>query len=354
MTILSAPATHDRMPAEWEPHAACWLAFPSHEKEWGEYLSAARAEFVQLCRAIADPDPRTGKPRGERLEILVLDEAGKTTAEAWLDGIPARFHLMPFGDIWLRDIGPIFRWKSAGKLATIRFNFNGWGGKYIMPGDEKVAQGISDRLGLCSDYFPEVIEGGGIEIDGEGTCLTTRQCLLNSNRNPDRSPAQLEAVLRSAFGIKKVLWIERGLLNDHTDGHIDTIARFVAPGVVLCMEPRNADDPNAEILAEIARDLSTFTDAKGRHLRVIRIPSPGKIVDDRGEIMPASYVNFYIGNRTVVVPTYGSEWDESAVEAIAKLFPTRRAIGLSAKAILTGGGAFHCITQQHPAFPAEI
>ncbi|HEY9837966.1 MAG TPA: agmatine deiminase family protein, partial [Vampirovibrionales bacterium] len=235
-----------------------------------------------------------------------------------------------------------------GNLATVRFNFNGWGEKYILPGDAQVAKNISDRLNLPSHHFPVTLEGGAIEVDGEGTCLTTRQCLLNPNRNPQLTQSELEEILHAAFGVSKVLWLNQGLLNDHTDGHIDTIARFIAPGVVLCMEPRDTDDPNAAVLTEIAQNLSEMTDAKGRLLQVIRIPSPGKIVDDKGEIVPASYANFYIGNTTVVVPTYGAKSDQEAVEAIAKLFPSRRTIGRSAKAILLGGGAFHCITQQQP------
>ena len=348
MTTLTPPVVTYRMPAEWEPHQACWLAFPSHEDLWMESLEAARQEFVDLCRAIADPDPISGECRGESLEILVLNQAGKTLAEAALKGISARFHIIPFGDIWLRDIGPIFRIEPDGTLATVWFNFNGWGEKYILEGDAEVAKTISDRLNLPNYHFPITLEGGAIEVDGEGTCLTTQQCLLNPNRNPQLTPGQLEEILHSAFGVSKVLWLNQGLLNDHTDGHIDTIARFIAPGVVLCMEPRDADDPNAAVLTEIAQNLSEMTDAKGRPLQVIRIPSPGKIVDESGEIVPASYANFYIGNSTVVVPTYGARYDQEAVEAIAKLFPTRRTLGRSAKAILLGGGAFHCITQQQP------
>ncbi len=348
LNTLTPPVVTYQMPAEWEPHQACWLAFPSHEDLWMESLDAARAEFVELCRAIADPDPVSGESRGERLEILVLNEAGKTTAEAALKDIPAQFHIIPFGDIWLRDIGPIFRVEPDGTLATVRFNFNGWGEKYILPDDDQVAAAITDRLNLPGYHFPVTLEGGAIEVDGEGTCLTTRQCLLNPNRNPQLTQSELEEILRSAFGVSKVLWLNQGLLNDHTDGHIDTIARFVSPGVVLCMESREADDPNAAVLTEIAQDLSKMTDTKGRPLEVVRIPSPGKIVDETGEIVPASYANFYIGNSTVIVPTYDSKYDHEAVEAIAKLFPTRRTIGRSAKAILLGGGAFHCITQQQP------
>jgi agmatine deiminase len=158
----------------------------------------------------------------------------------------------------------------------------------------------------------------------------------------------LERALRNALGATQVLWLGDGLLNDHTDGHIDTVARFLSPGVVVCMRPSGSDDPNREVLAAIARDLSSMRDAAGRRLEVVRVPSPGSVRDAEGRVMPASYVNFYLGNRAVVVPTYGTPWDDQAVEEIAALFPGRRTVGVPALAILAGGGAFHCITQQQP------
>lgn len=363
--IETAQLNDWRQPAEWEPHDACWLAWPSHEQEWLGFLEETRREFVALCRAISgQPIPKKdlifypatlpNNYPNESLDILVLDEAGKNQAEKALQGIPARFHIMPFGDIWLRDIAPIFvktlpAKKGSNKLAGLRFNFNGWGEKYIMLGDELVAQNIIQQLNLPERYFPIYLEGGAIEVDGQGTCLTTRQCLLNPNRNPNLTQTDLESTIEAAFGVGKILWLNQGLLNDHTDGHIDTIARFIAPGVVICMQALDPDDPNASVLEEIAQELSSFTDAKGRSLVVRRIPSPGKILDSQGQIMPASYLNFYISNTTVVVPIYGSAYDRKAVQLISEYFPNRHTIGLSAKAILTGGGAFHCITQQQPS-----
>jgi len=346
--MLTAPPTTFYQPAEWQPHQACWLAFPSHPEEWLADLETARSEFVELCRAIADPDPEMGQAQGEALQILVLDAAGQRLAEERLAGIPATFHIAPFGDIWLRDIGPIFLVSDSGERATLRFQFNGWGDRYRLPGDETVASNIAQWVGFPSYECPLVAEGGALEVDGEGTCLTTRQCLLNGNRNPDSSQEQIEAQLRQALGVRKVLWLAEGLQNDHTDGHVDTLARFVAPGVVLCMVPVDANDPNAPALAQIHRDLSQFTDANDRRLTVATVPSPGAVRNRQGDLMPASYLNFYIGNTTVVVPTYGVATDEAAVQGIAQHFPTRRTIGLSARALLTGGGAFHCITQQQP------
>jgi agmatine deiminase len=336
-------------PAEWGHHRACWLAFPHNAYEWGEPLAAAQLEFVELCKAIADVDSSTGQARGEQIELLTTNLEVLDRARHMLAGIPINFHLIPHDDIWLRDCAPIFVKDADGAVSAAVFRFNVWGNKFELPLDEKVAVQIAKGTGLSILKYPFILEGGSVDTDGEGTCLTTRQCLLNPNRNPDLDEATLEQFLKTALGYQKILWLEDGLLNDHTDGHIDTIARFIAPTVVMCMASQSADDPNAETLERIAETLATFTDAQSRSLKVVTIPSPGRVLDGDGQTMPASYVNFYIGNSTVVVPTYGSEFDAAAVAAIAPHFPTRRTIGLPSKAILTAGGAFHCITQQQPS-----
>ncbi|BAC89622.1 agmatine deiminase family protein [Gloeobacter violaceus] len=334
-------------PAEWQPHSACWLAWPSDAELWQSDLPKAQVEFAGLCRTIADPDPQSGLPRGEYLKILVPDAEAERAARLALEGLGARFHRIRFGDIWLRDTAPIFLTGPCRALAAVRFAFNGWGGKYVLDHDTEVAAAVAATADLPTYSFPWVLEGGSVEVDGEGTCLTTRQCLLNPNRNPGMDSKAIEQGLKEALGVRKVLWLDEGLLNDHTDGHIDTIARFAAPGVVVCMQAA-PDDPNAPVLDNIAATLAGFTDAAGRMLTVVRVPSPGRVVDDNGEVMPASYVNFYIANRTVAVPTYGAPQDAAAVSAIAALFPGRRTVGLPARTILLGGGAFHCITQQQP------
>lgn len=340
------PAPGFYHPAEWQFHQACWLAFPSHEELWGENLPLVQGEFAALCQAIAFPHPITGKLQGERLKILVLDAAGELKARELLTGLEPEFYQIPFGDIWLRDTGPIFLVNPDGKTATVRFRFNGWGGKYALPGDAQVAENIAQAVDLSQYSFPFVLEGGAIETDGQGTCLTTRQCLLNPNRNPHLTPSEITASLKAVLGYQQVLWLDQGLENDHTDGHIDTLVRFVRPGVVVCMESVTEEDVNAATLKQIAEDLVTFTTAQGHPLEIVKIPSPGLVLDAEGTVMPASYVNFYIANQTVIVPTYGSEFDQPALNAIAQLFPNRQTIGLSAKHILFGGGAFHCITQQ--------
>lgn len=336
------------MPGEWENHAAVWLAWPSAQDLWLDNLAPAQAEFVALCRAIADIDPATGKARGENLNILVPTNEDGAVAETRLKGLPVRLHLIPFGDIWLRDTAALFLVGPDGTKAAVRFQFNGWGEKYLLDHDDQVSARVAQASGLQQFAIPWVLEGGSIELDGEGTCLTSRQCLLNPNRNPRMSQADLEAALKETLNVEKVLWLGDGLINDHTDGHIDTIARYIAPGKVLCMTATCEDDPNRAILAEIEKDLRGMTDARGRKLEIGLVPSPGAILNAAGQVMPASYLNFYIANTTVIVPTYGSPMDTEAVATIAKHFPGRKTVGLSAKAILSGGGAFHCISQQEP------
>ncbi len=329
-------------PAEWQPHSACWLAFPSDRSLWLENLEAAQAEFVELAKVIA---------KSEQLEILVANLETEAIARKLLSGTSANFHLIPYGDIWMRDIAPIFVVKEEKKeLATVTFAWNGWGHKYLLEHDDRVAIAIAETkfTNIPTFRFPWVLEGGAVEVDGAGTCLTTKQCLLNPNRNPELTQTEIEEGLCQALGVTKILWLEAGLLNDHTDGHIDTIARFIAPQTVMCMIAESTDDPNYEVLNHISEQLKGFTDATGKNLKVIEIPSPGLVLDPDGEIMPASYLNFYISNDHVIVPIYGTKFDQTAVAAIASCFPNRETLGLPAKIILSGGGAFHCITQQQP------
>lgn len=348
MVIVSA--SKYVMPAEWKPHEAVWLAWPTDASLWEEMLEPAQDEFVQLCEAICDLDPKTGHARGERLNILIHPDFPEqmTLAQKRLGHLPTTFHVIPYGDIWLRDTAPLFLQNGEGDIQTMCMSFNGWGNKYNLPYDKALSLTIAKASGYKGKIMPWIAEGGALEFDGEGTCLTTKQCLLCENRNPELSQSDIENIICENFGVEKVIWLTEGLLNDHTDGHIDTIARFVAPGKVLLMEPTGEDDPNAAVLKKMYEELKGQTDAKGRKLEIALVPSAGKVTDTDGEIMAASYLNFYIGNSTVVVPIYGQPQDERAVQAIAEHFPNRKTVGVSAKAILTGGGTFHCITQQQP------
>jgi agmatine deiminase len=330
------------MPAEWAPHDAVWTAWPHDPDQWLEGLEAPRRALMEMVAAIVDDG------RGERVELLVRDRADEAAARLLLGAAAAgvRFRHGRYGDVWLRDTGPIFVTRP-GELAAARFGFDGWGGKYVMEGDTEVAGRVMAWAGVRGASFDLVLEGGAIEVDGQGTLLTTRPCLLGGVRNPTLDAAAVEARLRWAFGVEHVVWLGEGLQNDHTDGHIDTLARFVAPGVVACMEPA-ADDPNRDALDAIARDLAAAHTARGERLEVVTVPSPGAVEDAAGNLMPASYMNFYVANTTVVVPTYGVDADDRALRALETMFPDRRVVGVPGKAVVVGGGAFHCCTQQQP------
>lgn len=336
-----------RQPAEWTEHRAVWIAWPSHADLWESALEPVRTAWLEMAAAVADVDPATGAARGEQLEVLVPDEREEKAARLRMTGLPARFHRIPFGDIWLRDTAPVFV-RGEDEVAAVTFGFNGWGGKYLLPGDDLVSARVALAARMRGFSFPWILEGGSVEVDGAGSCLTTRQCLLNPNRNPGMSREKIEAGLREALGVEKVLWLGEGLRNDHTDGHIDTLARFVTEGVLVCMRASDGRDPNADALRKIEGDLRSFRDAAGRRLDVVAIPSPGLVEDEDGAPLPASYVNFFIGNRAVVVPTYGTARDEEALRSLEPLFAGRRIVGVDARDLLPGGGAWHCITQQEP------
>ncbi len=332
------------VPAEWDPHRALWVGFPSHPELWQDDLAPAQAEAAALARALAEHG-------GERVRLLVMGDAAEDAARALLDGA-AGVELVrgAFGDIWLRDTGPIFLREGEERAfaCAAGFRWNGWGGKYQLENDEGVAEQIAAASGAELIRHDYVLEGGAVDHDGAGTVLTTRQCLLNPNRNPGWTQADAEAALADALGARTVLWLGDGLLNDHTDGHVDNLARFVAPGVVACPVAFGREDPNAEVYNATARALAGMRDSRGRPLQVVRIPSPGRF-ELEGEVVPASHMNFVIADRAVVVPIYEDLPGQYAVDALKALFPEREVIGLPSRHLLTGGGSFHCITQQEPA-----
>ena len=320
-----------RQPPEWAPHDWVWIGFPSHTL-WEDDLAPAREEVAAFAAAVhADG-------RGEEVRLVAAD--ADSAAEARRMAPFATVIVEPFGDIWLRDTGPILL-KGPDGVVAADFAFNGWGGKYDLPGDDSIGRRLAKRIDCPLERHDWILEGGAIDVDGTGLAVTTEQCLLNPNRNPGLDRVEVEKRLREALGIERLLWFGDGLLNDHTDGHVDNLARFVAEGKLAVPIPESSEDPNHQVYADARYR------AQALGVEVTPIPSPGRIERD-GAIIPASYMNFYIGNAAVVVPTWGAANDEAAVELIGALFPGRRAVGLRADHILTGGGSFHCISQQVP------
>ena len=318
-------------PPEWAPHEAVWIGFPSDPKLWEDDLVPAQFEVIEFAATIhADG-------AGEAVWLVASDEAAAETARRLAPF--AKVIVERIGDIWLRDTGAIVTGTGATRRAQ-GFRFNGWGDKYDLQGDESIGERLANAAGLAFTKADWVLEGGAIDGDGTGVFLTTEQCLLNPNRNPGFDMDEVEARLKRDLGATRVVWLGDGLINDHTDGHVDNLARFVAPGRVAIPEAVE-DDPNASAYADAAEAL---LDAD---LEVVAIPSPG-LIEEGGEIVPASYMNFYIGNAVVVVPQYGAPNDEAAVAALQDIFTDRRVVGLHAEHVLTGGGSFHCITQQVP------
>ena len=316
---------------EWAPHEAVWIGFPSDPELWLGDLKEAEREVAAFAKAVhAD-----GK--GETVRLVAAHDGAAESARKLAPF--ADVIVEPFGDIWLRDTGPIVVGSGRRRMAQ-GFAFNGWGGKYDLEGDQDVGVRLATRTGLPFEKHDWVLEGGAIDGDGSGTVVTTEQCLLNPNRN-SLSPEEIEARLRDDLAFERVIWLGSGLMNDHTDGHVDNLARFVAPGRLAIPTPA-MDDPNEAVYRDAARRL------RPTKLDVVTLPSPGRVLDEDGDVIPASYMNFYIGNAVVVVPQYGVANDRAAVDVVQALIPDRVAIGLRADHILTGGGSFHCISQQVP------
>jgi agmatine deiminase len=343
------------LPPEWAPHRACWLAWPWRKDLWGAVLPEVQAGFLALCEVIARSAEGPSSRPPEALEILVSEEAQIASLQRGLDarGLVARLHRLPFGDLWMRDIGPIMGWGREGRLAAQCFAFNGWGGRYVMAGDAEVAVAVAERAEAAVTTWDAVVEGGAVDVDGEGTCLTTRACLLHENRHPMATEATMTAVLQSALGVSKVIWLDEGLLGDHTDGHVDNLARFVAPGRVVAMTPSGPEDPNRSRLTAVRRVLEHARDASGRELEVVTMPSPGAVYGPDGHLLPASYLNFYVANHAVAVPCFGVASDGAAMATIRRLFPDRHVVGIPCNTLLTGGGALHCITCPEPWLPTK-
>ena len=322
------------LPPEWHPQDWIWIGFPHDPVEWPGFLEPAQEQIAAFANAVADS--------GQEVRLIVRDEANEARARALMSG-KVKLERRVYGDVWLRDTGPLVVMGGARRMAR-RFGFNGWGGKYLMEGDQTIGAELAHSANLDVTTADWILEGGALDGDSTGLVATTEQCLLNPNRNPGLSRGEIEQRLGCDLGYDRVLWLGDGLINDHTDGHVDNLARFVAPNVLAVPHATGADDPNAAIYADARARAEAFG------VTVRDVPSPGR-VETNGRIEPASYMNFAITTKLVVVPVYGTTHDAEGVAAIAGLFPGREVIGILADAVLAGGGSFHCASQQMPSLP---
>ncbi|MBN9622336.1 MAG: agmatine deiminase [Actinobacteria bacterium] len=359
--LSTAPAADGfHMPGEFEPHSGCWLAWPERPDNWRWGAKPAQAAYVEVAAAVSRSEPVT---------MAVSDvqfEHARTV-------LPAEIRVVEIStdDAWIRDMGPTFVVDGKGARRGIDWRFNAWGGLdgglyFPWDRDDRAAAKVLEIEGADRYRAPIVLEGGSIHVDGEGTLIATEECLLNPNRNPELSREELERTLHEYLGTEKIVWLSKGVFNDETDGHVDNLACFAAPGKVLLSWCEDEDDPQHEISADAERRLRAATDARGRSFEVVRLPSPGPIeiaaeeaagIDavegtlprGPGDRLAASYVNFFLGSTAIVFPLLDERHDDEAAEILRATFPDREVIGVPAREILLGGGNIHCITQQVPA-----
>jgi len=360
-TLASTPAADGyRMPAEWEPHAGCWMAWPERTDNWREDARPAQEAYAAVAETIAVTEPVTVAASSAQFErCREMLSSSIRVVELSTD------------DAWMRDTGPSFLIDGRGAVRGVDWRFNAWGGLHgglysPWDRDEAVARKVLEIERADRYRAPIVLEGGSIHVDGEGTVLTTEECLLNPNRNPQLSRAQIENVLLDHLGAEKVVWLDRGVFNDETDGHVDNLACFAAPGVVLLTWTDEQSDPQHAISSDALERLERASDARGRTLEVIRVPAPGPLLISEeeargvdtvagtrprraGDRLAGSYVNCYIANDRVVFPLLDERVDDRAAEVLRGCFPGRAIVGVPAREILLGGGNIHCITQQVPA-----
>ncbi len=348
-----------RMPGEFEPHTGCWMIWPERPDNWRLGAKPAQAAYAAVAAAIHPSDPVTMAVSAGQFEHArsVLPE-------------DVRVVEMSTDDAWMRDVGPTFVVDGSGARRAVDWRFTAWGGLegglyFPWDQDDLVAAKVAEIEGASRHRAPLVLEGGSIHVDGEGTCLTTEECLLNHNRNPELTRTDIEEHLRAYLGVERVLWLGRGIHQDETDGHVDNIACFLRPGVVALTVCEDPGDPQHEISLDARARLDAATDARGRSLEVVELPMPGPIhiteeeaggVDHvagtlprrAGDRLAGSYANFYIGTSRVVVPLLDERHDAAVLEILGREFPGREVVGVPAREILLGGGNIHCITQQVP------
>ncbi len=328
-----------RMPPEWYPHAACWMAWPCHQETWASIgLERAQIAYARVANAIAQYEP-----------VIMLVNPGNEEAAKTFCGEKIRLITVPLNDSWTRDTGPTFLLNADQQLAGVDWIHNAWGGNYsdcVL--DNQIAAALIQETKAQSFKAPLVMEGGSFHVDGEGTVLTSKECLLNVNRNPQLSQEQIERYLCEYLGAEKIIWLNKGLVGDETDGHIDEIACFIAPGKVLALMSTDKNDENYPILQENYERLKSAKDAKGRALEVFTVEQPPAtfLHDER---LTLSYINFYLANQGIVMPAFGHEREDKAAYALFnRLFPNYSISQIDALDVFAGGGGIHCITQQQP------
>jgi len=328
-----------RMPAEWSTHEGCLMAWPTRQDLWGGVLDEARREYAAVARAVAGFEP-----------VTMVARPGQGEQARGLCGDGVEVVELPIDDSWFRDSGPIFVLGADGERAGVDFRFNSWGGKHHpFDADDRISGLLLERLGVERIASPMVLEGGAITVDGEGTLITTEQCLLHPNRNPGLTREQIEAELMARLGVTKVIWLPYGGLEDtETDGHVDGVCAFTAPGRVLLSVPGDPDHPDHQRTRDNRAVLEAATDARGRRLEILELPQTAFVEVD-GEPTEVSYLNFYLANGGVVVPVADVPEDAGALAVIAAAFPDRTVVGVRCRVVGYGGGGVHCITQQIPA-----
>ena len=336
------------MPAEWRRHVATWLSWPKDPETWPERVPQAETIFLQMMAALAP---------NETVNLLVNDAATEESMRArcaFPGAENIRFHLIETVDSWIRDYGPNFLINDKGELAYNDWIFNAWGNKYEeLKKDDSIPARLEDYLKMRRFEPGIVMEGGSIDVNGEGCVLTTEQCLLNTNRNPHLSQSEIEKYLKDYLGVQKVLWLGEGIVGDDTDGHIDDIARFVESNLIVCAVEDDPEDANYELLQDNLRRLQKMTDARGRPFEIVTLPMPGVVggssTDSRNlDRLPASYANFYIANGVVLAPIFGHANDQRALDTLQRVFPDRRVVGINCEPLVWGMGTIHCVTQQQP------
>ncbi len=334
-----------RMPAEWEPHEATWLTWPFNMETWpGQQLSDIESVYLQIIKALQG---------GEKINLLVRDDVLNSritslfTKHGIVDSQVVRFFI-PTDDVWMRDYGPNFVVSS--ELAFNNWEFNAWGGKYEWENDNAVGPKLEKQLNLTVFHPGIYLEGGAIDVNGKGMCLTTRECLLNPNRNPELGQSEMESFLKNYLGVQKVIWCRGELMGDDTDGHIDNLVRFVGENRVICAVEEDSEDPNYASLQENLKTLQDVRDDKGKSLDIVTIPMPGW-VGPKEDRLPASYANFYIGNETVLLPVYNHANDSKTISILQEVFPDKTITPILSNEFIWGLGGIHCITQQQPQAP---